>query len=135
MSPSHAKKLGIRYRYYVSSPLLHGQAGRAGSVRRVPAAEVEALVGHAVRKHLKDSAPTDDRDLIRAHVLRVDVQADQLVIELRALKQGQPLGRWTPPSRDSGQREADRMVLRADVADFLVTQIDDASLLQKTLTG
>ena len=67
---------------------------------------------HAVREHLKDSAPTDDRDLIRAHVVRVDVQADQLVIELRALKQGQPLGRWTPPSRDSGQWEADRMVLR-----------------------
>ena len=30
---------------------------------------------------------------IRAYVVRVDVQADQLVIELRALKQGQPLGR------------------------------------------
>jgi len=42
MSPSHARKQGIRYRYYVSSPLLHGQAGRAGSVRRVPA----ALQGH-----------------------------------------------------------------------------------------
>jgi hypothetical protein len=40
MSPSHAKKLGIRYRYYVSSPLLHGQAGHAGSVCRVPAANV-----------------------------------------------------------------------------------------------
>jgi hypothetical protein len=53
MSPSHARKLGIRYRYYVSSPLLHGQAGNAGSVRRVPAAEVEALVAHTVREHLK----------------------------------------------------------------------------------
>jgi site-specific DNA recombinase len=29
MSPSHARKLGTRYRYYVSSPLLHGQPGRA----------------------------------------------------------------------------------------------------------
>jgi site-specific DNA recombinase len=44
----------IRYRYYVSSPLLHGQAGRVGSVRRVPAAEIEALVGQAVREHLGD---------------------------------------------------------------------------------
>src|SRR5712691_2411390 len=33
MSPSHARKQGIRYRYYVSSPPLHGQAERAGSVR------------------------------------------------------------------------------------------------------
>ena len=30
MSPSHARKQGIRYRYYVSSPLLQGQAGHAG---------------------------------------------------------------------------------------------------------
>ena len=82
-------------------------------MRRVPAAEVEALVGQAVREHLKDLA-SPDGDLIRAHVLRVDVQADHLVIELRAAKQGQSPGRenGTPPSRDSGQLEADRIVLR-----------------------
>ena len=113
MSPSHARKQGVRYRYYVSSPLLQGQAGHAGSVRRVPAAEVEALVGQAVREHLKDSA-SPDGDLIRTHVLRVDVQADHLVIELRASKQEPPPGRenGTPPGCDSGQLEADRIVLR-----------------------
>src|SRR5258708_37343651 len=67
MSPSHASKQGIKYRYYVSSPLLHGQAERAGSVRRVPAAEIEARVGRAVREHLGDSTPTGDRDLINTH--------------------------------------------------------------------
>ena len=36
MSPSHVRKGGIKYRYYLSSALLHGQPGRAGSVRRVP---------------------------------------------------------------------------------------------------
>ena len=47
-------------------------------------------------------------------MLRVDVQADHLVIELRAAKQEPPPGRenGTPPSRDSGQLEADRIVLR-----------------------
>jgi hypothetical protein len=40
----------------------------------VPAAEVEAGVGKAVREHLKDSA-LPDGDLIRTHVIRVDVQA------------------------------------------------------------
>src|ERR1700745_2306280 len=34
MTPSHARKGGTKYRYYLSSPLLHGQPGRAGSVRR-----------------------------------------------------------------------------------------------------
>jgi site-specific DNA recombinase len=84
MSPSHVSKQGIKYRYYLSSPLLHGQPERVGSVRRVPAAEVEALVGSAVRQHLEDSAEIADRDLIRNHVVRVEIQADQLVLELKA---------------------------------------------------
>ena len=84
MSPSHVRKGGIKYRYYLSSPLLHGRPERAGSVRRVPAAEVEALVGSAVRVHLEDSTQSADRDLIREHVVRVEIKADQLVVELKA---------------------------------------------------
>src|SRR5438105_10797054 len=75
MTPSHVRKGGIKYRYYLSSPLLHGGPGRAGSVGRVPAAEVEALVASAVREHFKGSTASDDRDLIRNHVVRVEVQA------------------------------------------------------------
>jgi site-specific DNA recombinase len=86
MTPSHVRKDGIKYRYYLSSPLLHGQPERAGSVTRVPAAEVEALVASAVRKHIKDCTEGDDRNLIRSHVVRVDLQVDQLAIELKATK-------------------------------------------------
>src|SRR5262249_18512044 len=91
------------YRYYLSSPLLHGQPGRAGSVRRVPAAEVEALVASAVREHFKDSTESDDRDLIRSHVVRVDLRVDQLAIELKV-----------SPKASSNPRNAvdDRLVLR-----------------------
>ena len=35
MSPTHVRKGGIKYRYYLSSALLQGAAERAGSVRRV----------------------------------------------------------------------------------------------------
>ena len=83
MTPSHVRKGGIKYRYYLSSPLLHGQPGRSGSMRRVPAA---ALVESPVRKHLADCTEGDDRDLIRSHVVRVDLQVDQLAIELKAAK-------------------------------------------------
>jgi site-specific DNA recombinase len=64
MSPSHARKGGIKYRYYISSALLQGMAGSAGSVRRVPAAEIEAVVVRSVREHLKPAVPIDDRRLI-----------------------------------------------------------------------
>src|SRR5260370_36974122 len=84
MTPSHARKGGIKYRYYLSSPLLHGQPGRVGSVRRVPAAEVEALVACAIREHLGDPTEREDRDLIRSHVGRADVQAAHLSVERNA---------------------------------------------------
>jgi hypothetical protein len=40
---------------------------------------VEALVGSAVHEHLEDSAESDHGDLI----VRVKIQADQLVVELK----------------------------------------------------
>ena len=83
MTPSHVRKGGMKYRYYLSSSLLHGQPGRAGSVHRVPAAEVEARVASAVRGHIEDSTESDHRDLIRNHVVRVEVQADLLVVDLK----------------------------------------------------
>jgi hypothetical protein len=90
MSPSHVRKGGIKYRYYLSSPLLHGRPERAGTVRRVPAAEVEAMVGSAVRDHLGDCTESADRDLIRNYVVRVEIQADQLVVELKAAASSDP---------------------------------------------
>ena len=44
MTPSHSRKGNTKYRYYLSSALLTGTAERAGSVRRVPAIDIEALV-------------------------------------------------------------------------------------------
>ena len=82
MSPTHARKRGIKYRYYLSSVLLHGQAERAGSVRRVPATEIEALVIRSIREHLKPLPSTDDQHIINTHVARVEVQPEQLIIQL-----------------------------------------------------
>jgi hypothetical protein len=82
MSPSHARKGGIKYRYYLSSALLRGVAERAGSVPRVPAVDIETLVVRLVREHLKLTASMDDRSLINDHVARVEVRSEQLVIQL-----------------------------------------------------
>jgi site-specific DNA recombinase len=82
MSPTHARKRGIKYRYYLSSTLLQGQPERAGSVRRAPAADIEALVIKSVREHIKPQMPIDDRDTVSVHVARVEVQPEQLLIQL-----------------------------------------------------
>ena len=59
-----------------------GTSARAGSVRRVPATDIEALVIRSVREHLKPSQEIDDRSLVNTHVARVEVQPEQLVIQL-----------------------------------------------------
>jgi hypothetical protein len=82
MTPSHARRRGIKYRYYISSVLLQGRPKQAGSVDRIPAREVEAVVIKAVRDRLNESTETSDTLLIQNHVTRVEVQSDQLVIEL-----------------------------------------------------
>src|ERR1700747_3169846 len=82
MSPSHVRKGGRKYRYYLSCALFHGAAERAGAVRRVPATDIEALVIRSVREHLKPSQEIDDRSLVHTHVARVEVQPEQLIIQL-----------------------------------------------------
>ena len=82
MTPSHARRRGIKYRYYISSALLQGRPKQAGTVNRIPAREVEALLIKAVRSHINESTEIADTLLIQNHVTRVEVQSDQLVLEL-----------------------------------------------------
>jgi site-specific DNA recombinase len=82
MTPTHTRKRGIKYRYYLSSVLLQGESERVGSISRVPAAEIEALVISSVRERLKLSSLVDDRALIETHLARVEIQPGTVVIKL-----------------------------------------------------
>jgi site-specific DNA recombinase len=70
MIPTHATKAGIRYRYYASTTVLHGEAKTAptGSVSRVPAADIEdaiinLLVAHVpARRGVSTSSTVQLRD-------------------------------------------------------------------------
>jgi hypothetical protein len=66
MSPTWARKGSKRWRYYVSQAALQGDKSRAGSILRVPAANIETLVAKALGKLSPDSAAsqTDIRNLI-----------------------------------------------------------------------
>jgi site-specific DNA recombinase len=122
MVPTHATKAGIRYRYYVSLPHLHGESKTAsvGSVSRVPASDVEDTVVNSLNKCLivqkKNSnscvARVDDREVILEQVARIDVHDDRLTIRSKSAD-GEETGAaddhllsipWQkPPSRKSRQ--------------------------------
>src|SRR5271163_3766298 len=66
MSPTWATKGPKRWRYYVSQAALQGDMSKAGSILRVPAADVETLVAETLRKQSPDRAVSqaDIRDLV-----------------------------------------------------------------------
>jgi site-specific DNA recombinase len=96
MSPSHANKKGVRYRYYVSQALLQNRKDEAGGIVRIAAPEIEGLIVAAVRHRVDDasgqakpgreppSTKIADRDLVALHVERIVLRARHIDITLRA---------------------------------------------------
>ena len=68
--------------YYVSSALIQGQPQSTGSVIRVPAAKVEAIVLDAVRRHIGPDAPVDNTELITTYVRQIEVRRTGIAISL-----------------------------------------------------
>ena len=83
MGPSHTRKKGRKYRYYISSCLLQGRKELAGSVHRIPAAEVESTVAAALRKRMTGRSDQRDDELIRSLVEWVDVRTSELIVSTK----------------------------------------------------
>jgi DNA invertase Pin-like site-specific DNA recombinase len=141
MTPTYAIKNGVRYRYYVSSALFHGQQREAGTLKRIPAAEVETVIANAIRTqlHIKSDA-TPDRELISGHVARVDVMQAQLKVTLSgdpehlgAVESNAPTALLIPWTKGPSKRrrelilpastrpEADKRPIRAETRTKLVS--------------
>ena len=82
MRPTHARKNGIKYRYYLSSALIDGRSEEAGSVSRVPAADIEAAIIRGVRERLELPSEHDDKTVITKHVRRVEVHTGEIAVFL-----------------------------------------------------
>jgi site-specific DNA recombinase len=135
MIPTHATKAGFRYRYYASTPVLHGEArtASAGSVSRIPAADVEDTVVKSLKKYLAASqrkATTSaenlgDRETVPELVTGIVVHRDRLIITLKSENADEESDSsdarsltipWQkPPSRRSRQILLPHNALRSDV--------------------
>jgi site-specific DNA recombinase len=101
MSPTWARKESKRWRYYVSQEDLQGDKSKAGSILRVPAADVETFVTEALGRLSPDRAAsqTDIRNLID----RVVIGRTTIRIQLSDVAEGTDSARiltlpWTRPS-------------------------------------
>ena len=68
LTPSHTNKRGQRYRYYVSQAILQNDWHATGSITRISAPDIEAVVVAAIRAQDGVDASVGDRDLLAAHV-------------------------------------------------------------------
>ena len=94
MVPTHATKAGVRYRYYVSTRVLHGEAKTvsAGSISRVPAADIEGAITKSVKEYLADKEDNsitkavhfEDCDALVQLVTRIVVHKDRLIVHLKS---------------------------------------------------
>ena len=62
MTPSYAIKKGVRYRYYVSCVLAQGRKDEAGSLSRIAAGEIEAIMRDVVAEVLAGSQGSAELD-------------------------------------------------------------------------
>ena len=60
LSPSHAVKNGVRYRYYVNQSVQQNRPDGGAAAMRMPAREIEQLVGAAIVTLLRDPARVID---------------------------------------------------------------------------
>src|SRR5882672_7535124 len=94
MIPTHATKAGVRYRYYASTPVLHGEAktASAGSVSRIPAADIEDVIVKSLQEHRaanQGKATTSaeslgDCDTLTQLVAGIVVHSDRLIMSLKS---------------------------------------------------
>ena len=108
MSPTHARKGSTKYRYYISAALVQGEPDQAGTVSRIPANEIEAVIADAVRKHLGQREGGDGAALIRDHVARIEVRSDRLIIELADTKAAVPKRKRGPERIEVPWRKTSR---------------------------
>lgn len=84
MTPTYSRKLGVRYRYYISHALLQSRKTEAGSVTRVPAAEIDEAIITALKQNgmLSDKKATVSSDMLKTIAERIEIREQTIEISL-----------------------------------------------------
>ncbi|WP_319798206.1 recombinase family protein [Nitrobacter sp.] len=92
MIPTHATRNRVRYRYYISQPLQRGRSDDpVGSISRVPADQIEALIINAVGDRLTKSGEQwsgslGEQNAVAARIAKVEVRTKHLAVTLKTIE-------------------------------------------------
>jgi len=143
MSPTHGAKEKRRYRYYISQALLKGHDQEAGSVPRLPAADLEKVVAEAVLNHLtadpttrakavalKAGSDHERHNGLREVIKRVQLGVCLLRIEVSQI--GEDTVELEVPFKVISYRHSNRIVAAANTT---ISFGPDASLIAALVKG
>ncbi len=82
MSPTHARKGAVKYRYYASTPHIRGSGMPVGTISRINANRIESLVLEGLREAGVASPGSSDNNLIEP-VERVVLHASEIEVRFR----------------------------------------------------
>jgi site-specific DNA recombinase len=128
MTPTHVQKGSRRYRYYVSQVVLQGKPER-GSIARVAAPEIEALVVGAVRSR-RSNPELSDRELIFDHLHRVTIHQGRIEIATNGEDESPILLPWSPSSL---RRRRDIVVPEGSAPDLRPMKAEDRTRILKAI--
>jgi DNA invertase Pin-like site-specific DNA recombinase len=87
MAPTQAQKNGRHYRYYISRPLLFGNAASAkvGSVSRVPAQDIEDQIRKIILDPRRDSRgiAAIDQTFACSVIERIEIEPSRIIVQLK----------------------------------------------------
>jgi DNA invertase Pin-like site-specific DNA recombinase len=122
MTPTTSNKGGARYRYYTSAALQQGRKDEAGSVSRVPAPDLEAVVLKALAEESRacfskssERDQVNDAEFITGLIERVIVRSDAIeIVRLSLEGEVRPAPIVVPWSPVSGRRRREIIGVEAD---------------------
>jgi DNA invertase Pin-like site-specific DNA recombinase len=130
LTPSHAIRRGVRYRYYVSHRLVTGGRHSAPDGRRIPASDLERLVVEALMQFLADPPRLLSR-LGEAELLPRSLGEQQELTHAA----GALVSSWPQLSPEEQRDLLHRLLTRIDVTDEAVTLHADPACLRDRLLG
>jgi DNA invertase Pin-like site-specific DNA recombinase len=135
MSPTHANKKGVRYRYYVSHALLQGRKLDAGAVPRVSSPDVENLVMAALRRQRSnpETQSLTDRDLVETLLDRAVIDRQSILIHFRPRPEAETGHRENPDTGAISVPFTPALPMRKGVAHR--PSSDGAALSEETRTA
>jgi len=95
MASTHATKAGIRYRYYVSLPLVQSQSDIiVGTVSRIPAASIEKAIINGLKTRDTNAsrsaaADQENRKSLLDRIERIDVHPGELIVRFKNKPDGE----------------------------------------------